>query len=134
MDERDPDTYAIIGAAMGVHSVLGRGFVEKVYQEALAVELGLRGVPFMREVELQIVYKEVVLPCGYRADFVCFGSIIVELKALEKLVDAHMQQAITYLKATGYTRALLLNFGASRLDYRRVVFNHLRQSVSSADN
>ncbi len=134
MEERDPETYALIGAAMGVHSLLGRGFAEKVYQEALAVELELRGIPFKREVELCVKYRNVVLACGYKADFICFGSIILELKALDTLVDAHLQQAINYLKATGYTRAVLLNFGAARLDYRRIVFNHLRQSATSADN
>ena len=133
-DERDPETYAVIGAAMGVHSVLGTGFAERVYQEALTIEFGLRNIPFQREVDLIVQYKSVAMECSYRADFICFGCIIVELKALDNLADVHTHQVINYLKATGHTRAVLLNFGAKRLEYKRIVFNHLRQSASSADN
>lgn len=132
--ERDPETYAVIGAAMGVHTTLGCGFAERVYQEALALEFGLRGIAFQREVDLLVCYKSVALECGYRADFICFGNIIVELKALDSLADVYTHQVINYLKATGHTRAVLINFGAKRLEYKRIVFNHLRQSASSADN
>lgn len=125
---RDPQTYAIIGAAMEVHRRLGRGFLEAVYQEALEVEFGERGVPFRREVEIPIVYRERQLACSYRADFVCYGDVIVELKALRLVTDTERAQVINYLKATGLQRALLLNFGTPSLDHKRFVreFNPLR--------
>ncbi len=127
-DKRDPQTYAIIGAAMEVHRRLGHGFLEAVYQEALQVEFLEQGVPFQREVEVPIVYRERQLGCSYRADFVCFGEVIVELKALKSLTDIEQAQVINYLKATGLQRALLLNFGAASLEHKRVVrqFNPLR--------
>lgn len=119
--ERDAQTGAILGAAVEVHRCLGRGFLEAVYQEALARELYERRIPFRREADLPICYKGQVLACGYRADFVCYDSIIVELKALEAVGKVEMAQVLNYLKATGLTRALLLNFGASVLDYKRIV-------------
>jgi len=120
---QDPQTYAIIGAALEVHRLLGCGFVEPVYQEALAIELPLRHIPFQREVELPVFYKGVQLNCIYRADFVCFGEIIVELKALKQLTNIEEAQILNYLKATGYQRGLLLNFGAQSLERKRFVRN-----------
>jgi GxxExxY protein len=134
--ERDSQTYAVIGAAMAVHSALGHGFLEPVYQEALALELDLRAVPFAREVKVPIRYKGIVLKALYRADFICFDDIIVELKALPAISGVQESQVIHYLKATGLNRALLVNFGAPRLEYRRLVLSspHLRTSASSADD
>jgi len=126
-NERDPETYAIIGAAMAVHSELGSGFLEPVYQKALAIEFEIEEIPFKREFPFEIRYRNRVLDCKYRTDFVCYDSIIVELKALDSLQDAHYAQVINYLKATGINRALLLNFGSPRLDHKRIVYNyHLR--------
>jgi GxxExxY protein len=132
-DGRDGQTFAIIGAAMEVHNQLGCGFLENVYQEALAVELLLRGIPFERELSLPVLYKGRPLNCSYRADFVIAGEIIVELKALDKLTTIEEAQVINYLKATGLQRALLINFGTSRLEHKRYVREYLRSSASSAD-
>ncbi len=120
-DRRDPETFAIIGAAMEVHRELGAGFLEPVYQEALAIEFHGRAIPYEREVDLQIAYKEARLDCTYRADFVCYGGVIVELKALRAISSVEEAQLLNYLKATGIERGLLLNFGAPRLDYKRMV-------------
>ncbi|QQL43886.1 GxxExxY protein [Sulfuriroseicoccus oceanibius] len=118
----DPETYAIIGAAMAVHSELGRGFLEQVYQQALEQEFLARGIPFLREVEIPINYRGRPLGVSYRADFLCYESVIVETKALVELQGVHDSQVINYLKATGLNRGLLLNFGTPALQYRRLVY------------
>lgn len=120
-DLRDPQTYAIIGACMEVHRELGHGFLETVYQAALEREFKARGIPFAREVKIRICYKGETLDCWYEADFVCFGEVIVELKALAKLGGVEYAQIINYLKATGISRGLLVNFGIPQLEYKRFV-------------
>jgi len=121
--ERDPRTYAIIGAAIEVHKQLGQGFLEPVYQEALAIEFGRRNIPFRREVRLPIHYKEQLLGTTYCADFICFDSIVVELKALSRMSGTEESQVINYLKATRFQLGLLLNFGTRSLEHRRLVFS-----------
>ena len=129
---RDPETYAIIGAAMAVHNELGNGFLEAVYQEALQLELEARGIPFEREKLLPVYYKGTALNTCYQADFVCYGAVIVELKALQKISGNEEAQLINYLKAAQLHRGLLINFGARSLQYKRFVHN-LRESAESAD-
>ena len=105
---------------MEVYNTLGAGFLEEVYQEALERELVSCGIPYEREVPLGVVYKGQVLKKRYFADFVCYGKIIVELKAVSALTDAHCAQVVNYLRATGYQLGLLMNFGnTERLQYVR---------------
>jgi GxxExxY protein len=132
--DRDPETYAIIGAAMMVHRTLGRGFLELVYQEALALEFGLRDVPYVREIEIPIFYRDVPLAARYRADFVCFGKVLVELKAASRLTGVDDSQIINYLVATRLGRGLLLNFGSSSLQYRRFAGPTLSPTSSSVQS
>ena len=120
--QADPKTYAIIGAAMEVHRTLGCGFLEAVYQETLACEFSLRQIPFQREVALPIVYKNVQLTTSYRVDFICYSDVIVELKALSGLTTVQEALLINYLKASEIRAGLLLNFGATSLQYERRVF------------
>jgi GxxExxY protein len=118
---RDEETYAIIGAAMEVHRVLGCGFLEAVYRVALLIELQLRNVLVEAETSFHISYRDHSLPLRYRADLICFGSIIVEVKACSGLGPVDEAQAINYLRVSKLKRALLLNFGVHTLQYRRLV-------------
>jgi len=119
---KDPETFAIIGAAMEVHRELRHGFLEAVYQDALAVEFASRQIPFEREKMLRVSYKGEVLPSFYKADFVCFGSVLVECKALQSLGGVEAAQVLNYLRITGLPRAVLLNFGNRSLEYKRLIF------------
>ena len=118
---RDRETYQIIGAAMEVHRVLGCGFLEAVYRGALLAELLMRGVTARTEVTFPIVYKGRPLSAFYRADIVCFDSVIVEAKASSGLSRVDEAQAINYMKASKLRKSLLLNFGLRSLQYRRLV-------------
>lgn len=116
------ESYAINGAAMEVYNQLGHGFLEPVYQEALEKEFLLRGIPFEREKLLTISYIGEKLKQTYKADFVCYGKIIVELKAVSELTDAHRSQVYNYLHATGFRLGIILNFGfANGIERERIV-------------
>ena len=129
---RDKETYAIIGAAMTVHRELDCGFLEAVYQNALEKEFQRQTIPYAREVKLPVFYREEQLNSYYQADFVCFDSVIVELKALQRLSGIEEAEVINCLKASNLHRALLLNLGSKSLQHKRLVFN-LRKSAKSAD-
>lgn len=117
----DPQTYKIIGAGMAVHSELGCGFLEKVYRLALPFEFGRLAVPFTTETNLKICYKGHTLPVDYFVDFICFGNIIVEVKALNAIGGPEEAQLLNYLKASGMRRGLILNFGATSFQHKRMV-------------
>ena len=114
---------------MEVHKQLGCGFLEPVYQEALAIEFSKRRVPFSREVKLPVFYKDMRLNTPYRVDFICFDEVAVELKALAQLSGTEEAQLINYLKASGREIGLLLNFGARSLTYRRFILSKDKKSV-----
>ena len=116
-------TFGIIGAAMEVHSILGCGFTEPIYQDALEEELRLREIPFSREKTYRVTYKGKVLDKCFRTDFVCDDKIIVELKAVTDFTDEHYAQVLNYLKVTGMELALLINFGKKSLEYKRIIRN-----------
>ncbi|GAB3673101.1 GxxExxY protein [Salinisphaera aquimarina] len=102
MDERDPESYRIIGAAIEVHQTLGTGFLELVYQQALAFEFGERDIPFVRERGLEIEYKGQLLDCRYRADFICFESVIVEIKAINHLTTRDDAQVLKLSQSNAF--------------------------------
>ncbi|MCZ7544816.1 MAG: GxxExxY protein [Anaerolineae bacterium] len=116
------EAYAIVGAAMEVYNQLGNGFLEAVYQEALAIEFQLRGIPFQEQAPLAVCYKGQPLRQHYVADFVVYDKIIVEIKAIQQLGNNEQAQIMNYLKATSLELGLLINFGApAKLQYKRVV-------------
>lgn len=114
-------TKEIIGACFEVHNQLGHGFLEPVYQEALMFELMNRNIPFQKEKRLDVFYKGQKLEKFYIADFICFGEIILEIKATEGLIDEHIAQVLNYLKATNFKLGLLVNFGAPKVQIKRVI-------------
>ena len=119
MRARENLTYKIIGAAMEVHRLLGCGFTEKVYQDALEQEFLSEGIPYEREARMHVIYKGVELNSEYIPDFVCFGEVIVELKAVQELDDLHKAQTINYLHVSNFPVALLINFGTESLEFHR---------------
>jgi len=114
------ESYKIVGAAMEVHRLLGCGFVEPVYQEALEKEFTLRGIPYEREKELDINYKGYTLTKTFRADFICYNKIILELKAVKEFTDEHYAQTFNYLRASGMELGILINFGLASIEFERV--------------
>jgi len=119
----DQKTYKIIGAAMEVHRELGCGFLEAVYQEALGREFETQRIPFCSQPVVEIKYKGRPLEKKYQPDFICFGEVIVEIKAISGLTGIDEAQLINYLKVTGLKIGLLLNFGSKSLEHKRFVYN-----------
>ena len=125
--QQDPETYAIIGAAMAVHSELGCGFLEAVYRAALPIEFERRCILYKPEVSLPIAYKGVMLRLPYRVDFVCASGVLVEVKALDALTNRETAQLLNYLKAAGIRRGLLINFGSTSLQCKRLIWDEARE-------
>lgn len=116
------EVYRVIGAAMEVHSRLGPGFLEAVYEEALAIELKRSGIPFREQLPLEISYRDQILRKHCVCDFLAFDAIVIEIKAIPKLSNNEMAQTLNYLKATGRQVGLLINFGKpGKLDWQRVI-------------
>jgi GxxExxY protein len=118
-NEIDKLTHRIIGCAMKVHSTLGNGFQEVIYQRALAIEFTYEGIAFQREMEMPIYYREEQIGTR-RVDFFVDENVMVELKAIEKLEGVHKAQAINYCEAYNIADGLLINFGSTSLDFKRV--------------
>ena len=115
------EAYKIIGVCMEVHSVLGKGFLEIVYKDAMEYEFKMRGIPYQREKKLEVHYKDIILPRHYFADFFNYNEIIVEVKAQAGIVDELYKQTINYLSACKKPLGLLFNFGEDSLKYKRVI-------------
>jgi GxxExxY protein len=124
------ESYRILGACFEVYKSKGCGFTEAIYQECLQIELALQQIPFIAQSILELEYKGRPLTQVFRPDFICFGSIILEIKALEKLVDAHRAQTLNYLNATSFQLALLVNFGHfPKVEYERIINTRNRVAI-----
>jgi GxxExxY protein len=116
------ESYRIMGACFEVYKEMGCGFLEPVYQECLEMELVAQGIPFRAQVELGLQYKGRELKQKYVPDFICFDKIVIEIKAVSELCDAHRAQVHNYLKGTGYKLGILINFGYfPKVEYERIV-------------
>jgi len=117
----EEETHKIIGACMQVHKKLGNGFMESVYQEALEIELSTHNIPFSRQVRLHVLFNGKPLDKFFMADFVCYESIILEIKATSFIHSDNSKQVINYLKATNFKVGLLINFGQPSLTWKRFI-------------
>ena len=115
------ESYQIIGKCFDVYNNLGAGFLEIVYKDALEYEFRKTGIPYEREKEYTVNYKDIILPHKFYADFVVFDKIILEIKAVSGIADEFVAQAINYLKVSGNQLALIVNFGELQLNYKRIV-------------
>ena len=123
------ESYRIIGACFEVYNQKGFGFTEPVCQECLQIEFGLQEIPFVAQPELQMGYKGSLLTQFFKPDFICFGKIIVEIKTVTAIIDAHRAQAINYLNATNFELALLVNFG----QFPKLAYERLARSKRTAN-
>jgi len=119
----EKETYTIIGLCMEVHTILGHGFNEIVYKDAIMIEAKLKSIQVEREKEYNIEYKNVILKHSFFADFVFYNDIIVEIKAVEGAInDTFISQTLNYLKASGCRIGLIINFGRKSLEHQRLIF------------
>jgi len=115
------EVFQLTGLCMEIHRRLGKGYDEVIYKDALTVELNHANIPFSREKQYTITYKNVILPHSYQADFVISDKILFEAKAVEKLADAHTKQVLNYLAVSKLRLGLLVNFGAESLEWKRII-------------
>ena len=115
------EAFSIIGKCMEVHRLLGHGFLEVVYKDAIEYELRLAHIPFGREVRFEVPYKTVILPHQFYADFTVYEKIILEAKSMDGIHDDHIARLLNYLKISGYRLGLLVNFGKHSLEYKRII-------------
>ncbi|MEN6510522.1 MAG: GxxExxY protein [Chloroherpetonaceae bacterium] len=115
------ESYTIIGCCMEVHKILGKGFNEVVYKDALEIEFKIQNIPYIREKEFELSYKNFRLPRKYNADFVIYDKIILEAKAIELLSNSNIKQTLNYLAASKLKLGLLINFGEDSLKYKRII-------------
>jgi GxxExxY protein len=128
------ESYAIVGGCFNVYKDKGCGFLESVYQECMEIELAHLNIPFVPKPKLELRYRSQLLAKGYEPDFVCYGKIVLELKAPERLIDEHRAQVLNYLNATGFKLGLLVNFGHHpQLEWERVA-NTRRSGTPTADS
>ena len=121
------ECFKIVGASFEVYNGMGCGFLEPIYQECLEIELASQAIPFMAQPQIHLTYRSRKLTQVYKPDFVCYDKIIVEIKAVESLVDKHRAQVINYLNSTGFQLGLLINFGSfPKLEWERLVFTGSR--------
>ena len=113
--------YDIIGCAMEVHNILGYGFLEKVYENALMIELRNSHIPASQQVKIKVNYKNIIVG-DYTADILVDNKIVLELKAVTDFSEVHIVQTLNYLRATGFKLALLINFGKDKLEYKRLIY------------
>jgi GxxExxY protein len=129
------ESYKIVGACFEVYKEKGYGFTEPIYQECLAIEFKLQNIPFVAQPKIQLEYKGRILEQFFKPDFICFDQIIIEIKAVERLIEEHQSQTLNYLNATKFELALLINFGSyPRVDYKRIANNRnksLRDEIQS---
>ena len=121
MNFQEAETYKIIGLCMEVHNNLGKGFSEIVYKDALEIELRDADIVYEREKEYSVNYKGIILPHKFYADFVVFGTIILEIKSVKNIVDEHIAQTLNYLKVSQNKVALIVNFNEDKLEYKRLI-------------
>src|SRR5690606_13798698 len=115
------ESFKIIGACMKVHSSLGSGFLEAVYEEAIEKEFDIQKIPYKKQVKLELYYNDQKLKKHYRADFVCYDNIVLEIKAVSQMPSAFFAQLKNYLKCTNMELGMLINFGTSSLTYKRII-------------
>jgi GxxExxY protein len=115
------ENYLIIGICMEIHRILGGGLSEVIYKDALEYEFRQHDIPFQREKEYTVEYKDIILPHKFNADFVVFDNIILEVKAVSEIADKHISQTLNYIKLTKGCLGIVVNFGNSSLQYKRLI-------------
>ncbi len=115
------ESYKIIGLCMEIHKILGKGFSEIVYKDALEYEFNINKLPFEREKEFTVKYKDIILPHKFYADFVVDEKIILEIKSVNEVIKEHIAQTINYLKISDYRLGIIVNFNQNSLETKRIV-------------